>query len=131
MRTKKGFLLSELVIVLVVSLVLLLSIVIKGSEMLNESRISTATATTASLGALISEYYMENGYYPDSLNKLTKKEGDYGPWIKTVPSDPWSHSYFYQYNDVGFVIFSGGKDGRSHGSTVSGLTNGDIGFVGK
>ncbi len=104
---------------------------IRGSEALNNGRTSRALADTAFLGAVVSEYKMEIGSYPESIDKLTQKAGDYGPWLQLVSKDPWGHAYIYQSNDDGYVVYSCGKDGQSNGSIFNKISNGDLGFTGK
>ncbi|MEN6620094.1 MAG: type II secretion system protein GspG [Smithella sp.] len=129
--TKQAFFSTELAITIAVAIVLFIGIAYKGSEALQDGRTSKATASAASIGAVISEYKMEIGAYPESLDKLTVKNGSYGPWLSSIPRDPWGHAYIYQYSDDGYVIYSCGKSGHSHGSTVSAISKGDIGFIGR
>lgn len=132
MTTRKhGFITLEITLGIILLLILLLGTAYRESEAFQTARTTQATTTAASLATFISEYNVEVGSYPNSLTDLTQKVGDYGPWIKSVPKDPWEKSYFYQHTNDGFVIYSGGKDGFSHGSTVTAINKGDIGFIGK
>ena len=86
---------------------------------------------TASLCGIISQYEMEVGSYPSSLSDLTGKKGQYGPWIKELPKDPYKKDSNYQYQSQkdGFVVFSVGEDGSSSSSVGSGIKGDDIGYV--
>ena len=80
-------------------------------------------------GGDIGQYRMEVGSYPAKLEDLTQTKGQYGPWIRTVPSDPFGNSYQYISNEKkGFVIFSVGQDGRASSSIDSGICGDDIGY---
>lgn len=126
----RGFASVELVVVLVVSMLLLSAAAVKGAEFLQEGRSARAHTDTAELGALISQYRFEIGSYPSSLQVLTKKNGQFGPWIRNIPVDPWGQAYLYQSDVNGFAVWSKGKDRRSN-SNAAKISQGDIGFLGK
>lgn len=130
---KKGMALSlDAVAGILVILILTSTVCIKGPSILNAGRTSRAQSDTASLGGYISEYKMEIGSYPDSLAALKQANGQYEPWITTLPTDPWGNSYQYKKTDNKFVVYSLGPDGTDSGSSAeNGIANNDIGFFGK
>ncbi len=120
------------VIVCGLALILLCGMMLDyGSTSLTQGKITKATAQAATIGGYIGEYNMEIGSYPESLDDLTKSEGQYSYWIKSIPMDPWGHAYVYQHNDDGFAIFSLGENGVNDGSSPTAIANGDIGYIGK
>jgi len=106
---------------------------INGDSFLDSGRRDKAFADTAALGGLIAQYKLEIGKYPESLTKLTGTSGQYGPWIKEIPQDPYNKGYNYQYktDSNGFVVFSVGKNKSANSSVSAGISGDDIGFKGK
>ena len=106
---------------------------INGDSFLDSGRRDKAFADTAALGGLIAQYKLEIGKYPESLTKLTDTSGQYGPWIKEIPQDPYNKGYNYQYktDSNGFVVFSVGKNKSANSSVSAGISGDDIGFKGK
>ena len=74
-------------------------------------------------------YFLTLGRH--DLSDLTGKKGQYGPWIKELPEDPYKKNSNYQYQSQkdGFVVFSVGEDGSSSSSVSSGIKGDDIGYV--
>ena len=102
-------------------------------DLISTSREERAVAETAALGGLISQYHMEVGEYPNSLNDLTKENGQYGPWIHKIPTDYFSKggAYNYIHNDKKFVVFSSGKNQSPESSLANGISGDDVGVVGR
>jgi hypothetical protein len=90
-----------------------------------------AQAETAAIGAAISQYRYEMDQYPDTLNDLTRITDGYGPWISVIHADPWGNSYQYKHDTSRFAIYSYGEDGIDHGSDITTIAAGDIGFFGQ
>jgi general secretion pathway protein G len=129
-RTRAGFTLLELVVVIIV-LGLLAGIV--GPQIVG--RLSDAKSTTAKtqielLSVALDGYRLDNGSYPTSeqgLAALREKPtrapvpGNWrGPYLrKDVPLDPWGRAYLYRVpgerNRAGFDLESLGRDGKSGG----------------
>lgn len=124
-----GFILSQLVIAVLIIVILAAVAIVGGSSYINAGKRSTAAADTAALGGYIGQYHLEIGSYPAKLEDLTKTQGQYGPWIREVPSDPFGNAYQYSSNEQkGFVIFSVGQDGHASSSIDSGICGDDIGY---
>jgi general secretion pathway protein G len=79
----------------------------------------------ASVKAPLQQYRMHMGSYPsteEGLNALLDAPGGdkarhwKGPYIDTLPEDPWKNRYQYrfpgQHNPRGYDIWSMGPDGR-------------------
>ena len=130
---KKGLALSlDAILYLIVALILVSIAVVLGPGILETARNDRAISETASIGALISEYKQEVGEYPASLDDLKTASGQYGPWLKEVPSDPWSSGsqYRYKFDNTGFAVYSVGK-GNSDNSSTKEIGSGNLGFVGR
>lgn len=106
--------------------------VIRATDFMTSSRNERAIAETASIGALISEYRQEVGVYPNNLDTLKNVSGQYGPWLKEVPKDPWNpgNQYKYKYNTSGYAVYSIGKN-KKDTSSASAIGSGNVGFVGR
>ena len=72
--------------------------------------------------------------YPDSLNTLTQKVEQYGPWLSADSlQDPWDNDYQYSFNEADnrFAVWSNGPDGtNSSGNNPAEFTGDDIGVLG-
>ena len=134
MRYKKQglvFSIDVLIFLLVVTFFLYVG-VIYAPDIIASSRNNRAITETASIGALISEYRQEVGDYPENLDALRTASGQYGPWLKEVPTDPWNpgSQYKYKFNASGYAVYSVGKD-KADNSSVAEIGSGNLGFVGR
>ena len=139
----------DFVLALVVITILTAIVLVGVKSFLDNQRIVKARADCAQIGAAISQYHMEIGELPkdmnDVKNKLTKTNGQYGPWLTRNPNDGrqwadgWNKSFVYKVSANGggsdarsFVIYSLGVNKKDDGSNAStGIAEGDIGFWGK
>ncbi|WP_405745126.1 type II secretion system protein GspG [Anaerovibrio slackiae] len=125
----KGVILMQAVAAVLMIAILSAVTIVAGRTYINAGKRSTAAADTAALGGFISQYHMEIGSYPGTLSDLTKAKGQYGPWIRAVPRDPFGNSYQYSSNEKkGFIVFSVGQDGRAASSIDNGICGDDIGY---
>ena len=126
----QGFIIWQMVLGVLMLVILMAACVVNSPSFLSLGRHDKALNDAASLSSMISQYEMEVGSYPSSLSDLTKTKGQYGPWIKELPQDPYKKdgTYQYQFQPNGFVVFSVGEDGASS-SSVNGINGDDIGFV--
>lgn len=127
----QGFIVWQMVLGVLMLVILMAACIVNAPSFLILGRHDKALNDTASLCGLISQYEMEVGSYPSSLSDLTGKKGQYGPWIKELPKDPYKKDGTYQYQSQkdGFVVFSIGEDGSSSSSVSSGINGDDIGYV--
>lgn len=71
---RKGSMLLDVILGIVLILILYNLASSNASEYLNEGKISRATTTTVNYASAISQYRYEIGEYPKTLSDLTKKE---------------------------------------------------------
>lgn len=139
----------DFILAFVVMIILLAIVMLGAKSFLDNNRIAKARADCAQIGAAISQYHMEIGELPASMdevkNKLTKVNGQYGPWLTKNPNDNnqwvdgWNKNYIYKTSSNGggsdarsFVIYSLGANKKDDGSNAStGIAEGDVGFWGK
>ena len=140
----------DFVLAIVVLTILTAIILVGVKSFLDNQRIAKARADCAQIGAAISQYHMEIGELPANMaevkNKLTKVNGQYGPWLTRNPNDDnqwvdgWNKSYVYGVSTNGstggdvrsFVIYSLSANKKDDGSNATkGIAEGDIGFWGK
>lgn len=128
----KGFIIQSAMVGILLYILLCAIGVVNAPVLFDSGKSDKALSDTATLGGLVSEYDLEIGSYPNSLTDLTKTQGQYGPWIKEVPQDPFIHQdYKYSFNDKGFIVFSVGKDKVVSSDIATGISGDDIGFVGR
>ncbi|HHU32309.1 MAG: type IV pilin protein [Zhaonellaceae bacterium] len=97
-RNELGFTLIELMIVVVIIGILATIAIPAYSNATQESKISKAKADLRTLESAIEIYYIEKGEYP----KEEKLEDSLSSYIKTLPKDPWTNSYYiYELNEDG------------------------------
>lgn len=131
-RKTDGFTTTEIVVGICCVMFLALVGILNAPSFMDFGKQDQARTETAAIAGYISEYEMEVGKYPDSLDKLKDSVGQYGPWLKEIPKDPYATknaNYQYQKNATSFIVFSVGKDGAASSSITGGIRGDDIGFV--
>lgn len=132
MKTKThGWVLMSVVLALLGVIFVMALATFKTPEFLDETKEAKATQLTATVGSLIAQYKMEIGNFPETLDALTQEEGQYGPWIREIPADPFTGTTQLEYRkgDKSYAVFSVGKDGASE-SDAETIGGDDIGFIG-
>jgi general secretion pathway protein G len=90
-----------------------------------QSERARVTAVQTQIGAFktaLDAFEVDNGYYPKGRNglmDLVQKPRDaanwHGPYLETIPKDPWGNDYVYEcpgrHNVNGFDIMSPGPPG--------------------
>lgn len=97
---------------------------------LDASKNDKAQADTAMICGRISQYRFEVGSYPATLAALEHSVGQYGPWLRDLPEDPWSNGNTYQYlqNANGCIVFSVGRNGAANSTVAAGIGGDDVGY---
>lgn len=134
MRTRAGFTLVELMLVVIIISVLAAIVLPRFAGKQEQARISAAKAQVASFCTALDTFEVEVGTYPsteEGLEALLEKPatlGDdvewNGPYIRELPLDPWNHEYIYRYPgevNVDYDIVSAGPDGEE--GTEDDITN--------
>lgn len=129
-RTHKGSLIAEMAVVLVILGFLLTLLSPNISEMLMSGKYSTAKSQASSISLAIQQYAYEINDYPDTLDDLTEKNGQFGPWITEDDlSDPWGNEYRYAVDEANGTIsvWSYGKNGSNNSGNGNNFAGDDIG----
>ena len=134
-KTKRsGFTLAEILVVLAAIICLAAGAVVVGKNYLESGRYNAAKADVSAIAIAVSQYKFEMEEYPDSLNTLTQKVEQYGPWLSADSlQDPWDNDYQYSFNEEDNLcaVWSNGPDGtNSSGNNPAEFTGDDIGVLG-
>ncbi len=131
---RKGFTLAELLVVLAAIICLGTGAVIVGRNYLESGRYNTAKADVSAIAIAVSQYKFEMEEYPETLEAMTQKVEQYGPWLhEDSLKDPWDRDYQYSFdeNTNSFAVWSYGPDGaNASGSKPTEFTGDDIGVLG-
>lgn len=121
---RQAFTLIELLLVMVILAVLAAVIVPNYARRANDARIARAIHDVANLKTLIQAYEIDTaGTYPQSLNDLVSNPGGasaaswHGPYVESLPKDPWGRDYIYHPPTGGdggtsYSVLSAGPDGQ-------------------
>lgn len=97
----------------------------------NNMLVRQSTEDLTILYECVKKYKSEIGTFPKNLEDLTVTKDGYGPWIETIPEDPYAGSgiyYRYKCNREGFVLFSVGSDGKASSNISDGILGDDKGY---
>ncbi len=123
-RTRGGFTLVELLLVLVILGILAALVLPKFTGRTEQARVTAAQTQIATFGTALDSFEVDTGSYPrgqDGLQQLLTPPADVtgwrGPYLKSdIPLDPWAHPYTYEFpgrvNVNGYDIRSAGPDGQ-------------------
>lgn len=117
---RDGFTLMEVMLVLVIIAAIAGIAVVNIGGVRERAFKQTAKAEMNNLKGLISQYDLNVGSLPNSLNDLYEQPSDLADpskWTKVsrdpIKPDPWNHAYEYKVNGSEFEIRSLGPDGQS------------------
>ena len=86
-----------------------------------QARVTAAHADIyGGIKTALDSYEVDNGFYPKSLQDLIQQPSNarnwHGPYLDTLPIDPWNNPYVYYYpgkhNPTGYDLLSVGPDGK-------------------
>lgn len=122
---EKGFTLLELLVVIVIIGLLAAYVGPKYFAQLGKSEVTVARAQIGAFEKALDTYRLDMGRYPNAqeglsvlvANQTSEGSNWNGPYLKSIPVDPWGHSY--QYTPPGanadYQIQSLGRDGQIGG----------------
>lgn len=116
--TKKGFTLVELMLVVIILGVLVAMVMPRLAGRTEEAKRAAAKADIeANISSALDLYEIDNGSYPETLDRLLEKKDGKGPYLKKRAIDPWGHAYVYKYPGAhgDYDLSSNGKDGVEGG----------------
>lgn len=126
MKTKKGFTLIELMLVVIIIGVLVSMVVPRLVGRSEEARVAASKADiNANISVAFDLYELDNGKYPtteEGLMALLAKPASAvkwkGPYLKKEPIDPWGRKYLYRFpgdHASDYDLYSYGPDGIEGG----------------
>jgi len=134
MKSKSGFTLIELMIVVIIIAALAAMVVPRLAGRSEQAKVAVAKAdVNSNIAMALKLFELDNGSFPTTgqgLNALIAQPAMgtssnwNGPYLEKAPIDPWGKAYNYRcpgsHNATGYDLFSLGKDG------IAG-TNDDVG----
>ena len=114
-RSRKGFTLMEVLIVMAILVVLGTLVTTQFFKVLDNSKEDAAKIQMQNFVQPLELYKLNVLNYPETLEALIenvdKNDKWRGPYLKTdeIPKDPWNNDYDYTKVDRGFKISSGGS----------------------
>jgi len=114
----------EMLLVLVILAVLAAIVIPRFAGRSQQAKETAAKSDIHSLEIALDAFEVDTGGYPNGNNGLqalvdqpSNSSGWKGPYVKTIPNDPWGNAYVYTYppknNKTGADILSPGPDGQS------------------
>ncbi len=130
-RSREGFTLVEILVVIIVIAILATLVAPNVFQHVGRAKDTTAKAQMEMLGAAVDAYRLDNDQYPTTEQGLAALNTrptagpaprDWrGPYLKKreVPLDPWGKPYVYRSpgvaNPEGYDLLTLGRDGREGG----------------
>ncbi len=127
-RNRRGFTLTEIMLVLVIISILAGAVVVSTTGVLGSSKKRFAATQVSDLSSKVNQYLLMVGSLPTSLKDLHEQPANLAnpaAWDqiseKPISADPWGNEYVYTVNGTSFEIRSNGPDGQAN--TADDITN--------
>ena len=119
----RGFTLVEMLLVLVILATLAAIVYPKVAGRSEQARVTAAQTQIGNFKTALNAFEVDNGYFPKGKNglmDLIQKPQDapnwHGPYLDTLPKDPWGGDYLYEnpgrHNPNSYDISSVGAPGK-------------------
>ena len=121
-HAQRGFTLVEMLLVLVILATLAAIVYPKVMGRSEQARITAAQTQIANFKTALDAFEVDTGYYPKGRNGLADLliqprdvTGWHGPYLDSIPKDPWGNDYLYEcpgkHNPASYDISSPGSPG--------------------
>ena len=121
---RSGFTLVEMLLVLVILATLAAIVYPKVMGRSEQARTTAAQTQIANFKTALDAFEVDTGYYPkghNGLNDLLVQPRDvtgwHGPYLESIPKDPWQNDYIYEcpgkHNPSSYDISSAGPPGAN------------------
>ena len=121
---KRGMTLIEIMIVVAVIAVLMGYVGKNVMDRYEKAKASQAKILISVVEGALTEFNVDCGYYPETLNDLISAPADCEEWgpkpyLKKIPKDPWKTELVYELDESGdYTIISFGADRRPGGKDL-------------
>lgn len=134
MRSRRGFTLVEIMLVVIIIGVLAAMVIPRFAGRTEQAKIARVKSDLAAIGLALDLYELDLGQYPKSLAELVAKDAPSGlseemrkqwngPYLKKgLPKDPWGRDYQFtveSQHQQDYDLSSLGKDGQPGKDDVS------------
>ena len=122
LKSKRGFSLIEIMIVLIIIGGLMAVIIPKVQDGREQSNVKNTKMRLSEISTKVNEYYAECGKYPTSITFLTDDDASCKNWtgnpkLKSLLKDAWNGDIEYSISGQGYNLKSQGKDKKEGGSS--------------
>ncbi len=126
--SQRGFTLIEVMVVVVIIGLLVAIVAPNVISRIGQAEVTRTKGDIRSIETALNLYRLDNFRYPSTdagLEALVINPGEatapnWKPYLPSIPSDPWSHTYQYLYpgQQREFDLFSYGADGQEGGEEL-------------